>query len=156
MVFSMKNSCCPFHAWIHSGKLKGLSHAVQAENFSPSFIYSFIVYSILSFIISQIEKTQISPPMLTLECSFPFQCSSDAHCCSISYTAENDPHRTERNLPLDSSANSNGMAVAWISFHIRHVRKSRYLTVGITHFHQSVLPPWFSNNLCLSSLYGSV
>lgn len=91
--------------------------------------------------------------MLTLECCFPFQCSSDAHCCSISYTAENDPHRTERNLPLDSWANSNGMAVAWISFHKRHVRKSWYLTVVISHLHQPVLPPWFSNNLCLSSLY---
>lgn len=152
----MKNSCCPFHAWIHSGKLKGLSQDCKLKHFSPSFIYSFIVYSLLSFIVSQIEKIRISPLMLTLECSFPFQCSSDAHCCSISYTAENIPHRTERNLPLDSSANSNGMVVAWISFYIRHVRKSWYLTVVISHLHHSVLPPWFSNNLSLSSLDGSV
>ena len=155
MVFSMKNSCCPFHAWIHSGKLKALSQDYKLKTLAPT-LFTRLSSILFSSFISQIEKTRISPPMLTLECSFPFQCSSDAHCCSISYTAENDPPRTERNLPLDSSANSNGMAVAWIGFYIRHVRKSWYLTVVISHLHQSVLPPWLSNNLWLSSLYGSV
>lgn len=86
--------------------------------------------------------------MLTLECPFPFQCSSDAYCCSISYSAENDPHRTERNLPLDSSANFNRMAV--VESVLKLGKIENHGTEVISHLHSQFC--LLSNSLRPSSL----